>query len=72
MTSILQRIAEHKTQEVSAAKKKMPLSTLRDQPLGEQRDFISALKPNTSPAIIAEIKKASPSKGVIRKEFNVT
>jgi indole-3-glycerol phosphate synthase len=72
MTSILQQIAQHKLEEVSHAKKNKPLTALLDTPPMEQRDFIQALSNDDStPSIIAEIKKASPSKGVIRDQFNV-
>lgn len=72
MNSILQRIARHKLEEIANAKKNKPLNTLLMQASSiERRDFIAALKPNTTPAIIAEIKKASPSKGVIRENFDV-
>lgn len=71
MNSILERIAKHKLEEVAVAKKNKPLHVLSKQQPGEIRDFITALKSNTSPAVIAEIKKASPSKGLIRKDFNV-
>lgn len=71
MNSILQRIAQRKLEEVSLAKKNKPVSTLLKQPLLERRDFIAALKNSTSPAIIAEIKKASPSKGLMREHFDV-
>lgn len=69
MNSILERIAKHKLEEVAVAKKNKPLHVLSKQQPGEIRDFIAALKSNTSPAVIAEIKKASPSKGLIRKDF---
>lgn len=71
MNSILQRIGDHKKLEVAAAKKQRPLSSLVDETYSERRDFIAALKPMDTPAIIAEIKKASPSKGVIRANFDV-
>ena len=71
MNSILDRIAEHKTLEVNAAKKNKPITVLAQQAVEQTRDFTAALKSNTSPAIIAEIKKASPSKGIIREDFNV-
>lgn len=70
MTSILHKIAEYKKAEVLAAKKNRPSATLAPHPTLAQRDFIAALQGRTTPAIIAEIKKASPSKGVIREDFN--
>ena len=71
MNSILKKIAEHKTQEVNVAKKKKPLTALAHQNAAPVKNFIEALKDNSSPAIIAEIKKASPSKGIIREDFDV-
>lgn len=71
MYSILDKIAAHKIQEVIAAKKHKSLSTLAQQTVEPTRNFVDALKNNLSPAIIAEIKKASPSKGIIRENFNV-
>jgi indole-3-glycerol phosphate synthase len=70
MNSILQKIAEHKQQENESAKRIRPLSSFKDSPVFQIRNFIDALL-NTNPAIIAEIKKASPSKGVIREDFDV-
>jgi indole-3-glycerol phosphate synthase len=71
MNSILNRIAEQKTQEVHIAKKKHPLSSLMATTTQPTRDFLKALTSSKGPRIIAEIKKASPSKGVIREDFNV-
>ncbi|KTD82821.1 indole-3-glycerol phosphate synthase [Legionella waltersii] len=70
MNSILERIAQKKLEEVEAAKQNKPLSTLELDQSPPIRDFVAALK-STSPAIIAEIKKASPSKGIIRTDFDV-
>lgn len=70
MNSILDRIAIHKQLEVNDAKKQQPLSSLFDKSTLPPRDFIAPLHVN-KPAIIAEIKKASPSKGLIRADFDV-
>ena len=70
MTSILKRIGEHKRQEVELAKQQKPLTSLNLSDAPPTRDFIANLKKG-NPAIIAEIKKASPSKGLIRADFDV-
>jgi indole-3-glycerol phosphate synthase len=63
----------HKKQEVAAAKAKVPLAELREF-LAEApapRGFASALRcrAEAGTAIIAEVKKSSPSKGIIRPDF---
>lgn len=70
MTSILNRIAEHKKTEVEQAKRSRPLNSLPVYEPQTRRDFVAQLKKN-KPSIIAEIKKASPSKGLIRADFDV-
>ena len=70
MNSILNRIAAHKKQEISEAKQHRPLASLTEKIALPVRDFIAPLRTN-KPAIIAEIKKASPSKGLIRADFDV-
>lgn len=70
MTSILERIAQHKATEVANAKKNKPLNALVPSSL-ERRDFVGALRDQDQAAVIAEIKKASPSKGLIREHFAV-
>lgn len=74
MTDILNKILATKAQEVAAAKQALPLAELKaslaDAP--PLRDFIGAIRAKhaaAEPAIIAEIKKASPSKGLIRADF---
>lgn len=70
MNSILKRIGEYKREEVELAKREKPLSSFNLADALPVRDFIASLK-KRSPAIIAEIKKASPSKGLIRADFDV-
>lgn len=68
---ILDKILDSKRREVEAAKKAVGLSELRERPLyvEARRGFLDRLQLGGR-AIIAEIKKASPSKGVIRGDFN--
>lgn len=75
MPDILQKILATKREEVAAAKSFRSLTELqalaRDQPA--PRDFIGAIRAKhekKQPAIIAEIKKASPSAGVFRDDFD--
>ena len=74
MSDILQRIVAVKREEVAAAKARRDAAALRRDALSQPpaRDFAAALRAKISagqPAVIAEIKKASPSKGVIREHF---
>lgn len=71
MNSILEDIARYKKQEVTLAQKQRPVASFKDMELAQRRDFINALRSESNPAIIAEIKKASPSKGLIREDFDV-
>lgn len=69
--TILGKIIQRKYQEIEARKQQVNLSEMEQ--LAKEatpiRPFATALQ-HKSPAIIAEVKKASPSKGVIRKDFN--
>ena len=70
---ILEKIVWAKDREVEAAKERVPLQTLKKQiaELPPPRDFVAALRSApVQPAVIAEVKKASPSKGVIREDFD--
>ena len=65
--TILERILAAKRAEVEASKKRAPQIALDAAP--PVRDFVDALRARR-PAVIAEIKRASPSKGVLRKDFS--
>ena len=68
---ILDRIVSHKQQEVAQRKESLPLVRLKQQFAPPPQNFLHGLRCNShKPAIIAEVKKASPSKGVIRADFN--
>lgn len=73
MSDILDRIIEVKRGEVRIAQESVSLEELRLQAsTRDSRDFVGALRAKLAegkPAIIAEVKKASPSKGVIRENF---
>lgn len=74
MSDILQKIVAVKREEVAAARAERSLADLRAdaQALGGVRDFAGALRAMVAagrPAVIAEVKKASPSKGVLREHF---
>ena len=71
--NILEKIVWAKDREVDAARERVPLQTLKRQieDLPPTRDFLAALREaHVQPAVIAEVKKASPSKGVIRGDFD--
>ena len=71
--NILEKIVWEKDREVAAARDRVPLDQLKRQvaELPAPRDFVAALRAACrKPAVIAEVKKASPSKGVIREDFD--
>jgi indole-3-glycerol phosphate synthase len=71
--NILEEIVWHKEVEIDQMREKRPLTELQKQALSAPptRDFIAALRQgSTKPALIAEVKKASPSKGVLRADFD--
>lgn len=74
MSDILNKIVAVKREEIAAGLKKKSLAAMREDAESRvlTRDFVGALRAkiaNGQAAVIAEIKKASPSKGVIREDF---
>ena len=74
MSDILEKIVAVKREEIAAARKKAPLEAVRFDAESRvlTRDFTGALRAKIAAgaaAVIAEVKKASPSKGVLRAEF---
>jgi indole-3-glycerol phosphate synthase len=70
---ILEEIVWHKQQEVAQRGEQLALTYLQNQVSAAPppRDFLSALRQSfIKPSLIAEVKKASPSKGVIRADFD--
>ncbi|MDZ8032268.1 indole-3-glycerol phosphate synthase TrpC [Nostoc sp. DedSLP04] len=70
---ILEEIVSHKRQEVAQMQQELPLTSLRQQlnTAPTVRNFLTALQDNPNqPSLIAEVKKASPSRGVIRADFD--
>jgi len=75
MADILQRILAVKAQEISAAQARVSLPKMQAaaRAAAPARDFAGALRAKVAagkPAVIAEVKKASPSKGVLREQFD--
>jgi indole-3-glycerol phosphate synthase len=74
MSNTLDKIVAVKREEIAAAKKKSPLEAVRFDAESRvlTRDFVGALRAKIdagAAAVIAEVKKASPSKGVLRADF---
>jgi indole-3-glycerol phosphate synthase len=76
MSDILNKILATKAQEIALAKQKIPTAQLQyeaERNTGDVRDFVGAIERHIRAGragVIAEIKKASPSKGVIREHFD--
>lgn len=69
--SVLSEILAAKRTEVDCARRRIPADELqrRIADLEPARDFAGALRVDNPPALIAEVKRASPSKGIIREDF---
>jgi indole-3-glycerol phosphate synthase len=72
MSSILDRIVAYKREEVAAARRRLPEAELaaRAAAAPPARDFRAALAAGPGIGVIAEVKKASPSAGVLRTDFD--
>lgn len=75
MSDILAKIIQTKHREVAEAKAKLPLQEIKAlaESSPKPKDFTGAIEQKlkaNKPAVIAEIKKASPSKGILRENFN--
>ena len=75
MGDVLQTILARKAEEVAERRRGRPLEAVRDAALAQPapRAFAQALRAKRAldlPAVIAEVKKASPSKGLIRADFD--
>ncbi|AGL03100.1 indole-3-glycerol phosphate synthase TrpC [Desulfoscipio gibsoniae] len=75
--SILERILQHKREEVVATRRRLPLREIKERlkdmlssPPPQRRDFAAALRLPGQVALIAEVKRQSPSRGIIQADFN--
>lgn len=69
--NILEKIVWHKEREVAQMYAKEPLESIKNRVERSARDFYGSLQNSqTQPALIAEVKKASPSKGLFRQDFD--
>ncbi|ASC71614.1 Indole-3-glycerol phosphate synthase [Halomicronema hongdechloris C2206] len=70
--TILETIVRHKRQEVMHLQRQQSLAAIQRWAAATppSHDFCAALRQHPKPSLIAEVKKASPSRGVIRTDFN--
>jgi indole-3-glycerol phosphate synthase len=70
--SVLAEICDKKREHIAAQKSAIPLTDIKSRAADAPapKGFLKALQQAAFPAIIAEVKKASPSKGIIREDFN--
>ncbi|MEQ9411513.1 MAG: indole-3-glycerol phosphate synthase TrpC [Fuerstiella sp.] len=71
MSTVLDDIVAHKLKEIAAARQQRPFDVLEAElpKAAPVRCFRTALAAGTRPGLIAEVKKASPSAGIIRDDF---
>lgn len=69
---VLKKIASYKAEEVAALRDDISIEDLRDiaRDLPRPRGFAKAIQSQSGLALICEVKKASPSKGIIREDFD--
>ncbi len=69
---ILDKICSHKLKEVAESKRLVPIESLKERCRGSRKAgrFSKAIKKDKRIRFIAEVKKASPSAGIIREDFN--
>lgn len=70
MPNVLAKIVAHKREEVAQLKRQQPLQSFVGEVIASDRDFLAALQ-QSGPRFILECKKASPSKGLIRADFDL-
>lgn len=70
--NVLAKIIDHKQQEIAEAKRLRPIPLLEEQLASAPpvRDFVGALRSQSDIGLIAEVKKGSPSAGIIRSDFD--
>src|SRR5579862_1257035 len=69
---VLEKIVATKRQEIEAARRTVPPEQLRERLAAAPpvRDFAASLRTGSGMRVIAEVKKASPSAGLIRADFD--